>query len=147
MQNTQKMVRIDPSDAPDFVRRVLDSIINTIQDSSSQYYATPGVKHFHAINGIVKDTVTQYDCDFMVRYEAPSVRGKREQLYVSYGNFEFTLLDNADAHKFIDGADACIRSRFVYDLNSKTYVLRPRELTFFEDVKQWVKSKMKTKTK
>ena len=88
MQESKKMIRIDPSDAPDFVTRVLDSIVDTLQNSPEKYSATPGaIENFKTIEGDVKDNVTQKDCKFFVQYNKPSSLGKPELIHVKYDNF------------------------------------------------------------
>ena len=133
MNDKQKKVRITPSDAPKFVRMVTDDIIDVLKNPNSQYSAEPTtLSHFKEIRGTHKDN------EFVVKHIEAKSRDQREQLYVSYGNFEF-YSDLANLRDFFERADACIKHKFVYDLNSKSYVPRPEEIGFFKDVSQWLK--------
>ncbi len=138
----QKKYRIAPTEAPKFLRRVLDSIIDVLKNPTAQYTAEPGLEKFSKIEGKHQQT------PFVVKHIIPTRRDADEQLYVSYGDYEFYVdVHDMNTNGFFEKANALISKKFLYDLNSKTYVPRPVELTFFQDIAQWMRSKLNTKTK
>ena len=138
-----KKIRIDPSDAPKVVSRIMDNIISGIKSEKVEcIIPEPGMDTFERIAG-------KFDGhSFEVKYIARSYRDKCPSLYISYDNYEFTSgLNEMDTSNFFNKLDGFIKKNYMFDLNSRTYVPRPKEIGFFEDVFSWFRSKFNTKVK
>lgn len=139
----QNKVRIIPSEAPKLVNSIRANIIEALNSKTAEISAVPSVEHFRSIEG------TNNGHTFKVEYLASETHGNSDQLYVSYDNFEFfnNLDSDFGANDFFRKIDEFTRKKYLYDLNTQTYVIRPKELNFFQDVAQWIRSKTRSKVK
>ena len=127
-ESNKKKIRIDPmNDAGAIARGMLEDILRAIKSPKANCVAVPGISHFKSFEGTLDDHT------FCVKYTVPTKTGARDKLYVSYDRYEFEIQDaySPEITDFFHSIEQHIKKKFIYDLNSKTYVPRPVDETFF----------------
>lgn len=134
MEKSNK-TRINPSESPEMMRWILTNITNAIKAPSAVYTVKPGIKYFKEIKG------TQNEHFFKIEHFNPLKRCDTEKIYACYDNFEFLYEINNYLFSDFLKIDNYINKKYVYDMNTDSYVLRPQEQDKLQMIMKWIKSR------
>jgi len=125
----KKKIRIDPRSAETIASTMLANIIKVINSTNSEIIAEPGFTNFTTISGKCNEHV------FSVEYIPRTRKQIRDLMHVSYDDYEFTT-DGGDIRMddFVFKIKRYIDENFLLDLNTWTYVPRPKNLNLLDKV-------------
>ena len=127
-------IEIIPSEAPELVSYVMKKIIAAIKAPNSEYVLESGIEYVKEIQGKYNSQ------EFVLRHIPKTKRGEQDKIYASYDNLEFTCNFNELRDDFY-GIDLYINKKYIYDLNTGCYILRPNTPSFFDMALKWIKSR------
>ena len=139
MAKTQN-IRLDFSDAQaqKLGRHLLYKITKAIKSQKTTLEPIPGATSFKKIDG------TTNTIPFSVEYvEHKAERGEpRKELFVTYDNYEFAapIMEVGDYYNILR---EFIEKKYMYDLNSKRYVPRPKIPTMLKMILEEFHTKTK----
>lgn len=120
----KKKIRIDPmNDAQEIAYNMLTKIRGAMKSPQTTYTVVRGIAHFNRFEG------TCGEHTFVVKYTPATKNSINDKLYVSYDDFEFEVQEYyfQELTDFFKEIEQHIKDNFIYDLNSKTYVPRPKK--------------------
>ena len=137
MQEENNKIKFDPIKYMSRANLILKNIAETIDSSRTTYDIKPGSDQSHCFEEI---TGKLNEHTFTVKRIKASDLSQPQRLYVSWDNVEFDAEWNDIRFKIniVALIDKFISDKYVYDLNSKSYVMLDRELGIWDKIQKFV---------